>query len=210
MAEPRWLNPDDTLKRWLKRIMPDPRELLKNRQLSVFGRRLQDPNLWHLNRRSASGAFALGLFMMYVPLPGQMFWAGWMAILLRLNLSISVLLCLITNPLTIPPIYYFSYLLGSWLLGQSPRGFDLDFWLDLNNWLVVLAPLAMGLLICALASSALGYFGIQFLWRWHLMRQIKQRRARYRELRVMPVTLGISAPSAPAGWDTGGQDAGSS
>ena len=169
--------------------------------MAVFGKVLHDPNLWYINRRSAAGAFGVGLFMMYMPPVGQMFMAAGAAIALRVNLPISVALVWLTNPLTIPPMYYFAYTVGAWLLGSPPVGFDMDFWMDWHNWLAVLAPLAVGMLVCATLCSAAGYFGVQALWRWGLMREIRHRRERYRAMAgasvspVVPETP-VSTPSS--------------
>ena len=169
------------MKKWLKRIMPPSREIKEHRQLtSVFGTLLHDPNIWHLNRRSASGAFAVGLFVMYLPPVGQMFIAAAAAIWLRVNLPISVALVWLSNPLTIPPMFYFAYRLGCWLTGTEAHGFDVRFWIDWHNWLTVMSPLMIGSLICATVCSAAGYFGIQAVWRWNLRRQIERRRERWR------------------------------
>lgn len=173
------------LKKWLRSIMPDPRQILENPYLGVFGTRLKDPNLWYLNRKSAAGAFGVGLFVMYLPPFGQMLVAAAAAIWLRVNLPISVALVWISNPLTIPPMFYFAYLLGCWILGLPSSGFDLDFWLtwnhwlDWHNWVSMLAPLLLGSLVCATVCGTLGYFSVQWLWRSHLRRQIRERRARY-------------------------------
>lgn len=167
------------MKRWLKGILPDPREILNSKYLRVFGKLLQDPNLWHLNRRSASGAFAVGLFVMYMPPLGQMFMAAAAAIKLRVNLPISVSLVWISNPLTIPPMFYLAYAIGAALLGQRVRAFEPQFWLNWHNWLGVVGPVLLGCLICATVCSIIGYLTIQLAWRWSLMRQIRRRRARY-------------------------------
>jgi hypothetical protein len=106
------------VKQWLKRITPDRAKVSQHKQLRVFGRLLLDPNLWHLNRRSASVAVAVGLFIMYAPPLGQMLVAAAIAIALRVNLPISVALVWITNPVTIPPMYYFAYLVGAHILGS--------------------------------------------------------------------------------------------
>jgi uncharacterized protein len=162
--------------------MPSPRAIRENRSFSVFGKLLHDPNLWHLNRRSAAGAFAVGLFVMYMPPVGQMFMAAAAAIWLRVNLPISVALVWITNPLTIPPMFYFAYLVGCRILGAPSAEFRLEFWAEWRNWVAVLEPLALGMLICAAVCSAAGYFGVQALWRWNLMREIRHRKARYRAM----------------------------
>lgn len=182
------------MKKSLKRVMPDPRKILENRQLGIFGKLLQDPNLWHLNRRSVSGAVAVGLFVMYLPPLGHLFMAAGLAIATRVNLPISLTLIWISNPITIPPMFYGAYALGCWLLDQPVVGFDMHFWIDWRNWLAVLAPLLLGSLVCATLCSVSGYFAIQTLWRWKLIREIQRRRARYRA--ATSAAVGTSAPSS--------------
>ena len=99
--------------------MPDHEKLRAHPHLNkIFGKLLHDPNLLHLNRRSVSGAFFVGLFMAFVPLPTQMIFAAGVAIWLRVNLPISVGLVWITNPITIPPMFYFAYKVGAWILNE--------------------------------------------------------------------------------------------
>ncbi len=166
-------------KHFIRKITPDHHRIRSHPQLQVFGHRLHDPNLWHLNRRSASGAFAVGMFMAYVPLPFQMLFAAALAILVRVNLPLSVALVWVTNPITIPPMFYFAYRLGAWLLGVEPV--DLEFQLDVNFLLAEMSeiwwPMLLGSLICGTILSALSYGAIRGLWRWHLVCELKKRRA---------------------------------
>jgi uncharacterized protein (DUF2062 family) len=178
--------------------MPSSKSIRENRHFSVFGNLLHDPNLWHLNRRSAAGAFGVGLFMMYMPPVGQMFMAAAAAIVLRVNLPISVALVWITNPLTIPPMFYFAYLVGSTILGAPPAGFSVEFWSDWRNWLAVLGPLALGMLVCASVCSAAGYLGVQALWRWNLLREIRHRKARYHAMARPADTTDGAGPRTPS------------
>lgn len=171
------------MRRWLKGVLPDPRAILKSRWISVFGNLLQDPNLWHLNRRSASGGVAVGLFMMYMPPFGQVFMAAAAAIKLRVNLPIAASVVWLSNPLTIPPMFYLAYALGSTLLGRKVRTFEPEFWFDWHNWLGVLGPMLLGCIICACTVAAIGYFTVQALWRRGLRREIEQRRRRYASAR---------------------------
>jgi uncharacterized protein (DUF2062 family) len=162
----------------MRRLAPDTKTLKEHKGLRVFGRLLHDPNLWHVNRRSAAGAFAVGLFMMYMPPFGQALMAAGAAMVFRVNLPIAVALVFITNPITIPPMFYFAYLLGALVLGQPVAPFDLDFWVEPRNWLSILSPLALGCLLCAIACSVIGYFGVRLAWRWHVVRHLERRRAR--------------------------------
>lgn len=181
------------VKQWLKRVAPDRQTIHENRCLGVFGSLLHDPNLWHFNRRSAAGAFAVGLFVMYLPPIGQMLVAAAIAIAARVNLPISVALVWVTNPFTIPPMFYFAYVVGSWILGIPVRGFDVDFWMESHNWLNILAPLMLGSLVCGTVCSVTGYFAVQGIWRWSLVRQIKRRRARYQAMTSSPT---LNRPSS--------------
>ncbi|NOX92117.1 MAG: DUF2062 domain-containing protein, partial [Gammaproteobacteria bacterium] len=72
-------------KRIIKRFMPNPQMIRNHKHLQFLGTLLHDPNIFHLNRRSVSGAFSVGLFMAFVPIPLQMIFAAIGAIVLRVN-----------------------------------------------------------------------------------------------------------------------------
>jgi uncharacterized protein (DUF2062 family) len=186
------------VKHLLRRLTPDTKTMKEHKHFRVFGQLLHDPNLWHLNRRSAAGAFAIGLFMMYMPPFGQALMAAAAAIAFRVNLPISVALVFITNPVTIPPMFYFAYLLGAWVLGQPVAPFDLEFWAQPANWLTILSPLAVGCLLCAMACSAIGYFGVHLVWRWYVVRHLRRRRGRRQAAAALgPASAtGLSEPSS--------------
>ncbi len=167
-------------KKLIKRFMPDHAKVREHRHLQIFGDLLHDPNLFHLNRRSASGAFAVGLFMAFVPLPTQMLFAAAAAIIFRVNLPLSVALVWLTNPVTIPPMFYGAYRLGAWILGSNAADVPSEFTME---WLVegigmIWEPLLLGCAILGSASALLGYFTIRLLWRLHLIQHIKERKRR--------------------------------
>lgn len=188
-------------KHLIKRITPDHNVIREHRHLRIFGKRLHDANLWHLNRRSASGAFAVGLFTAFVPLPFQMVIAAAAAIVLRVNLPISVVLVWATNPITIPPLFYGAYRIGAWILGTPPT--QLDFELSVNYMMNELGevwePLLFGCLLCGFVSAIIGYSAIRALWRWHIIKHLKHRRARREAAQVGRVsTASHSEHSTPS------------
>ena len=93
-------------KKFIQRFLPDPTWIKNHQSLRFLGDWLHDPNIWHLNRRSASMAVFIGLFIAFVPLPSQMLMAAVLAVLLRVNLPLSVLLVWVSNPITMPPLFY--------------------------------------------------------------------------------------------------------
>ncbi|NIP74298.1 MAG: DUF2062 domain-containing protein [Gammaproteobacteria bacterium] len=167
-------------RKFFKRMMPDHRKVRDHRHLQVFGRLLHDPNLFHLNRRSVAGAFAVGLFVAFIPVPFQMVLAAMLAIFARVNLPLSVALVWVTNPLTMPPLYYVSYKLGAWLLGTPPRPFrfELSFqWLT-SELIEVWQPFLLGCFVAGLIAGVLGYFAVRLFWRWQVIYSYRTRRQR--------------------------------
>ncbi len=165
-------------RKFIQRIMPDPHSIKNNKSLSVFGDVLHQPNLWCLNRRSVARAFAVGLFFAWVPLPSQMIMAAASAIVFRANLPLSVVLVWITNPLTIPPMFYGAYVLGTWILQTPPSDFEFELsmeWL-LHGMETSWQPFLTGCAALAIGSSVLGYVTINALWCY----SVNKRRSRNR------------------------------
>ncbi|MFP3424919.1 DUF2062 domain-containing protein [Pseudoalteromonas sp. SIMBA_162] len=164
-------------KKTIQRFLPDPNKIRHHKSLKIFGKLLQDANLWHLNRRSARGAFAVGLFFAFIPVPFQMVLAAATAILFRVNLPISATLVWLTNPLTMPPIFYGSYLVGTLVLNQPEQHFAFELnWAWFEQSIETIGPaFLVGSLVCASIASIIGYFGIDILWRRSV---IKARAAR--------------------------------
>lgn len=178
-------------KQFIKRITPNHEVIRSHRHLQFFGQLLHDPNLWHINRRSCAGAFAVGLFMAFVPVPFQMILAAGGAILFRVNLPLSVALVWVTNPVTIPPVFFFAYLVGVAVTGQSADvshfNFNLE-WLSNGGLNTIWEPFLVGCLICGIVSAIAGYAVIRGLWRLHAVRQWEARKERVRQqkLRIQP------------------------
>ena len=164
-------------KKTIQRFLPDPNKIRHHKSLKIFGKLLQDANLWHLNRRSARGAFAVGLFFAFIPVPFQMVLAAATAILFRVNLPISATLVWLTNPLTMPPIFYGSYLVGTLFLNQPEQHFAFELnWAWFEQSIETIGPaFLVGSLVCASIASIIGYFGIDILWRRSV---VKARAAR--------------------------------
>lgn len=165
-------------KKFLKRYLPDPHKVREHPHLSRFGARLHDPHLWHLSRRSVPGAVSIGLFVAFLPLPFHMILAAALAIAARVNLPISVALVWVSNPLTIPPIFYVTYKLGAWLLDEPARRITIEptfTWL-ITEFKAVWQPVLLGCLIYGLAAAILGNLLVRCLWRLHVVRSWRARR----------------------------------
>jgi uncharacterized protein (DUF2062 family) len=168
-------------KKFIKRYTPDKETIRNHKYLQIFGRLLHDPNLWHMNRRSVSGAFAVGLFWAFIPIPFQMITAAATAIPARVNLPISVALVWITNPLTMPPMFYSTYVVGTWIMGDPPQQIEFEMtteWLK-NSVGGVWEPLYIGSFLCACIASLIGYIAMRGIWRWHVINHLKRRKKKW-------------------------------
>lgn len=165
----------------IRRLFPDPHRVREHKSLRFLGSLLHDPNLWHLNRRSVAGGFAAGLFMAFLPVPFQMALAATAAIALRVNLPIAVALVWLSNPLTMPPIFFFAYKVGTLVLGSRAThtpSFQLSAQWFGDEFLEIWKPLLVGSLLFSIGSSFLGYVGMRLFWRANVVHRWKKRRQR--------------------------------
>jgi len=166
-------------KKLIKRFSPDPAKLRANPKLKIFGEKLQTPNLWHLNRRTAAGAVAVGLFCAWMPVPFQMLLAAFLAIYFSVNLPLSVALVWVSNPITMPPLFYGAYRLGAFILNQPLMAFHFSLSYEwILNALETIAPaLFLGCFIIGLICSFIGYWTLTFFWRYSSAKKWKSRKA---------------------------------
>ncbi|MEQ9464947.1 MAG: DUF2062 domain-containing protein [Haliea sp.] len=187
--------PRKTLKQWL----PTPTKIRKIEALQVLGDWIYQTNLWHINRYSAAMAFFVGVFVAFLPIPGQMLVAAVLAVLLRCNLPMSVALVWITNPVTMPALFYISYRVGALLIDVPVQVAEFEMsmaWISARIG-VLWKPLLAGSLICGLLFGSLGYTGVSLLWRYHVARKWR-RRAQHRAIHGLRLSRRKKGSATPA------------
>lgn len=179
------------MRKTLRRFIPDHEAIHTNRWLRPFANTLLHPRLWHLNRHSAAGAIATGLFCGLIPGPFQMLTAAICCVVFRVNLPLALFTTLYSNPFTIVPLYLAAYAMGALMTGDKladfvppPHMADLSLveWAQsLLPWALELGrPLAFGLVLLASTLAVAGYFAVRAIWRIWLIRAWRARSARRR------------------------------
>jgi hypothetical protein len=164
-------------RRFFKRYMPHPDRIRTHKSLRFLGTLIHDPNLLHLNRHSVSRAMAIGLFWAMIPMPMQMLAAAICAVPARANLPIAAGLVWLTNPLTMPPVFYCNYKVGAWLMDTPVKAMPMELslaWVRqmLNShW----QPLFLGSFVVGIVIAILGYVATQSYWRWWVGRSWRRR-----------------------------------
>jgi uncharacterized protein (DUF2062 family) len=178
------VRPPDQRMTWLRRHIPTRESIHRYRLLRPFAPYLSNPALWRLTRRSVPRGVALGLFVgVIIPFMHTVI-AAVLAIPLRANVAVAAAFTLLINPLTIPPMYYAAYRIGSWELhydstlvnAAAAERFSSElsrmlFWVHHAS-----GPIALGVLTIAVAAAAIGYLGAALVWTASLRNRIRQRR----------------------------------
>lgn len=139
---------------------------------------LQQPVYWSLNRRSVTRAFALGLGIAFVPVPGGFALAAILALLLRLNVPAAVLGSALTNPATVVPLYMSAYWVGCRLLDLPFHmlRFELSWdWLT-TGLLPVWKPFLLGCAVLGTLTALAGYILLGGLWHLSLVIRYQRRK----------------------------------
>lgn len=169
-------------KKFFRKYLPHPDAVKRYRALSVFGRTLHAPNLWHLNRGSVARACAVGAFWAVIPMPLQLVPAALFALICRANVALTVFLVCLTNPLTIAPVYYGTYRLGRLVLAMEPGDAPITLTMSSigQHLAQVWQPLYVGSAITGLLLSGFSYLTVRSVWRWNVGRRWRRRRHRRR------------------------------
>jgi uncharacterized protein (DUF2062 family) len=164
----------------IRHFLPDISRLLQRPSMAWVSFLSKDPNLFQLNRHSVSLAVFVGIFCAFIPLPGQTIIAAFMCLWLSANLPIGLMLIWLSNPVTIPPMFYLTHQLGSFLLGSDAVQFTVTLnweWFS-NMGMAFLLPLFVGSLLCGIILASVGYFFILYLWHWKVVQNWERRKDR--------------------------------
>lgn len=139
---------------------------------------LEHPVYWTLNRRNVTRAFAMGLFIAFMPIPIQLLLGAALALLLRLNVPAAIAGTFIANPLTAAPMYVSAYLVGCRLLGvtANPIAFEMTWdWLT-TTLFPIWKPLLLGCFVLGTLTALFGYLLLGGLWRLSLVFKYHRRK----------------------------------
>jgi len=128
------------------------------------------------NRRMVSKAVFIGLFIAFIPMPMQMLAVLAVMPFTKFNVPIALAMCWLSNPFTMPPMYYMEYLTGSFLLGMetTPVSMTLE-WFSTNIENIFI-PLYTGTLFYSITVSSLAYYLVNHLWRSSVKKSKKLHR----------------------------------
>ncbi len=151
--------------------------------MTPFRHLLHDHRLWGIRRRWVVPAFALGLFISFLPFPGHTLGAALGALALRINIPVAAISTWVSNPLTVGPMYYLAYQLGSALLGMEERPFGFEMSLDwvTHTFVEIWQPMLLGSVLLGGAAALVGYVTLDLFWRYSIADYKARKRSSRRD-----------------------------
>ena len=170
------------MQRWLKRVTPGRATLEAHWCFKHIKALKLDPACWSFHRHNVTRAFALGLFIAFIPpiLPVHLLTFALLGLSFRLNLPVLFSTVFVSNPFTWLPQIAGSLWVGAKLLRIDLMPFlhaigHQSLWDNISElW----APLLLGALVLGLTAAACGYLLASLAWRMRVGYHLRQRRAR--------------------------------
>lgn len=160
-----------------KSYLPTPDQLREVKSLAWLGNLLFDARLWHMTRRSASHGVWIGSFCCFLPIPFQMIPGVLLCFLFRANVPLAVAIIWISNPITMPVMFYFAYRVGAAVLGTPEVPFEMELsaqWLG-DQFLRIWQPLLLGSLLCGTGMGLVLFGVVRLYWRYGIVRRWRDR-----------------------------------
>jgi uncharacterized protein (DUF2062 family) len=166
------------------RFLKHPRKLKHSGLMRWFALHFLNKRVWKPTQHTFSGGMAIGTFITLQLLPIQMPSATILAAIFRVNIPIALVMCWLSNPVTMAALVPLEYQVGKWVLAWLTEVPSTPFPTELppdvaGMWLALKehAPVMLfGGVILGGLLAPLSYVASYFSWGWleHWNRELKQ------------------------------------
>lgn len=162
------------LNAWIARYRPSKEVLARAKWTRWLGDRLLSPYIWRWSRRRVALGAAIGVFFGFLIPIGQIPLSVSAAVLLRAHLPSAAIATLITNPITMAPVYVAATYLGAWFTAMEDQAEAVVSWASTG------VHLLFGLGVFAVLGAVLAFVIVHLVWRGRVAAKYRQRRAQQR------------------------------
>ena len=158
------------------------KQRIRNKSIDRFIKKYNIPREFlSVNRKSISMGLYIGIFIAFIPMPFQMLAVLALTPFFRFNIPIAIAMVWLSNPLTMPLIYFIEYTTGSFILATDSLP-DIKLTLDWfeNNIDDILLPLYIGAIFYSVTISTIVYYFINFSWINEVVREKKIKSIKYK------------------------------
>ena len=120
---------------------------------------------FNINRKMITRGVFIGLFWGFIPMPMQMLAVVASTPFIRFNVPIAIAMVWLSNPITMPPMYYMEYLTGNFILGKEGiDNIELTLTWFSDNMSDIFVPLYVGTAFYSIVVSGIIYLLLNWLW----------------------------------------------
>lgn len=133
-----------------------------------------------INRKTVTRALLVGIFIGFIPMPMQMLAVLAVLPFFKFNVPIAISMVWLSNPVTMPFMYYMEYLTGNFLLmedGVANVQLTLEWFQE--NIDDIFIPLYVGALFYSSVVSTLVYFIANRCWMSSVRREQEKKKSRW-------------------------------
>lgn len=123
------------------------------------------------NRKNITKGLFIGLFIGFIPMPMQMLVVIAMMPFAKFNVPIAISMVWLSNPLTMPAMYYMEYLTGSFFLQMQVEPVQMSMEWFSANLKNIFVPLYVGTLFYSLIVPTIVYYIVNYLWKFSVHRE---------------------------------------
>lgn len=125
---------------------------------------------------------AIGLFWGFIPMPMQMLAVMATTPFIRFNVPIAISMVWLSNPFTMPPMYYMEYLTGNFILGREGiEDIELTMSWFSEHFDDILVPLYVGTAFYSIVVTGIIYVVLNRLWVRSVHTENKERKRKRRK-----------------------------
>ena len=149
----------------------------KSEKLKSFIKKYKIPREYlSTNRRMVSKAVFIGIFIAFIPMPMQMLAVVALMPFTRFNVPIAIAMCWLSNPFTMPPMYYMEYVTGAFILGSEIEPVEMTLEWFSDNIGKIFVPLYVGTFFYSVVGSLTAYYIVNRFWKSSVDRDKKLHR----------------------------------
>lgn len=135
-----------------------------------------------INRRMVTRGVAIGLFWGFIPMPMQMLAVMATTPFIRFNVPIAISMVWLSNPFTMPPMYYMEYLTGNFILGREGiEDIELTMSWFSEHFDDIIVPLYVGTAFYSIVVTGIIYVVLNRLWVRSVHTENKERKRKRRK-----------------------------
>ena len=146
-----------------------------NKTIDAFVEKYNIPKGYlYINRRLVSKGVLIGLMWGFIPMPMQMLAVALTTPFIKFNVPIAISMVWLSNPVTMPFMYYLEYLTGNYILGidNAPEVELTIEWFH-SNIHNIFIPLYVGTAFYVFIISPIIYAIVNWLWIYSVKKERK-------------------------------------